>query len=44
MKSTKTFVYGILIGILGIVLFSSKAIMVKLAYQYEVDALSILLL
>jgi drug/metabolite transporter (DMT)-like permease len=44
MKSTKTFVYGILIGIFGIVLFSSKAIMVKLAYQYEVDALSILLL
>jgi drug/metabolite transporter (DMT)-like permease len=44
MKSTKAFVYGILIGIFGIVLFSSKAIMVKLAYQYEVDALSILLL
>ncbi len=44
MKSTKSFVYGILLGILGIVLFSSKAVMVKLAYQYDVDALSVLLL
>lgn len=44
MQTTKTFVYGILLGILGIVLFSSKAVMVKLAYQYNVDAISILLL
>ena len=44
MQTTRTFVYGILLGILGIVLFSSKAVMVKLAYQYEVDAISILLL
>ncbi len=44
MKSRKKFVYGILLGILGIVLFSSKAVMVKLVYQYEVDALSALLL
>ncbi|WP_178988402.1 DMT family transporter [Winogradskyella schleiferi] len=44
MKSKPTFVYGILIGILGIVLFSSKAVMVKLAYRYEIDAISILLL
>ncbi|UKM64734.2 DMT family transporter [Flavobacteriaceae bacterium GSB9] len=44
MKSTKSFIYGILLGILGIVLFSSKAVMVKLAYQYNVDALSVLLL
>ncbi|WP_299122831.1 DMT family transporter [uncultured Winogradskyella sp.] len=44
MKSKQAFVYGILIGILGIVLFSSKAVMVKLAYQYNVDALSMLLL
>ncbi len=43
-KSTKTFVYGILLGVLGIVLFSSKAVMVKLAYRYQVDAISILLL
>ncbi|WP_142786423.1 DMT family transporter [Changchengzhania lutea] len=43
-QATKTFIYGIAIGILGIVLFSSKAVMVKLAYNYEVDAISILLL
>lgn len=44
MKSAKSFVYGILLGILGIVLFSSKAVMVKLAYKHDVDALSVLLL
>ena len=44
MNSKKSFVYGILLGVLGIVLFSSKAIMVKLAYQYNIDALSMLLL
>lgn len=42
--NTKRFWYGIAIGILGIVLFSSKAVMVKLAYRYDVDAISILLL
>ncbi|WP_299109682.1 DMT family transporter [uncultured Winogradskyella sp.] len=44
MKSKETFIYGILLGVLGIVLFSSKAVMVKLAYQYNIDALSMLLL
>ncbi|AUP77779.1 DMT family transporter [Flavivirga eckloniae] len=44
MQTTRTFVYGVLIGILGIVLFSSKAVMVKLAYRYHVDPISILLL
>lgn len=44
MQDTKRFWYGIAIGILGIVLFSSKAVMVKLAYRYNVDAISILLL
>ncbi|MEN3324537.1 DMT family transporter [Mariniflexile soesokkakense] len=44
MQSKNKFISGILIGILGIVLFSSKAVMVKLAYQYQVDALSLLLL
>ncbi|GLU45084.1 DMT family transporter [Allomuricauda sp. NBRC 101325] len=34
---------GIFYGILGVVLFSSKAVMVKLAYQYEVDTLDLLL-
>lgn len=44
MKPKQTFIYGILIGVIGIVLFSSKAVMVKLAYQYNIDALSMLLL
>lgn len=44
MQSTKTFIYGILVGLLGVVLFSSKAVMVKLAYRYQVDPISILLL
>ena len=44
MQTTKKFWYGIAIGVLGIVLFSSKAVMVKLAYGYQVDAISILLL
>lgn len=41
---TKKFWFGIFIGILGVVLFSSKAVMVKLAYKYQVDAITILLL
>ncbi|WP_396600521.1 DMT family transporter [Algibacter sp. R77976] len=44
MQSKKQFWYGIGIGVLGIVMFSSKAVMVKLAYNYNVDAISILLL
>lgn len=40
----KKFWLGILLGILGVVLFSSKAVMVKLAYNYQVDAITILLL
>ena len=44
MSEKQTFIYGVLFGVLGIILFSSKAIMVKLAYQYNVDALSVLLL
>ena len=44
MKTGKQFWYGIGIGVIGVVLFSSKAVMVKLAYNYNVDAISILLL
>jgi len=44
METTKKFWTGIAIGVLGIVLFSSKAVMVKLAYKYQVDAISVLLL
>jgi drug/metabolite transporter (DMT)-like permease len=41
---TKKFWFGVLLGILGVVLFSSKAVMVKLAYNYKVDAITMLLL
>ncbi|MEN1784692.1 MAG: DMT family transporter [Bacteroidota bacterium] len=34
---------GILFGVLGVVLFSTKAIWVKLAYQYDIDTLTLLL-
>lgn len=44
MQSKKQFWYGIGIGVLGIVMFSSKSVMVKLAYNYQIDAISILLL
>ena len=40
MKSIKLF--PALVGILGIILFSSKAVMVKLAYQYEVSSINLL--
>jgi len=44
MQAKKNFWYGIFIGVLGIVMFSSKAVMVKLAYNYNIDAISVLLL
>ncbi|WP_296357487.1 DMT family transporter [Winogradskyella sp.] len=44
MKLKSTLIYGVLLGILGIVLFSSKAVMVKLAYNYNIDVLSMLFL
>ena len=34
---------GILYGVLGVVMFSSKAVMVKLAYAYDVDTLDLLM-
>jgi drug/metabolite transporter (DMT)-like permease len=40
----KRFLFGVSLGILGVILFSSKAVMVKLAYYYEVDAITMLLL
>ncbi|MGJ8744312.1 DMT family transporter [Polaribacter sp.] len=40
----KKFWFGIFLGVLGIVLFSSKAVMVKLAYNYKVDAITMLFL
>lgn len=44
MQTTKRFWYSVAIGVLGVVLFSSKAVMVKLSYNYHVDPISILLL
>ncbi|WP_422091902.1 DMT family transporter [Tenacibaculum ovolyticum] len=44
MRNKNNFLVGVLLGILGIVLFSSKAVMVKLVYKYDVDAISALLL
>jgi len=41
-QSTKTIL--VLSGILGVVLFSAKAVMVKLAYAYEIGAVPLLLL
>ena len=35
---------GVIAGISGILLFSSKAVMVKMAYQYDVDSIGLLLL
>jgi drug/metabolite transporter (DMT)-like permease len=43
MKAKKVW-FGVFLGILGVVLFSSKAVMLKLAYNYKVDAITMLLL
>lgn len=43
MKNSKLLTSGVLIAVVGIVLFSAKAIMVKLAYQYDVSSLHLLL-
>lgn len=43
-SNTSTKSIAVLIAVLGIVLFSSKAVMVKLAYRYDIDAVSLLLL
>lgn len=40
----KKFWFGIFLGVLGVILFSSKAVMIKLAYNYKVDAITMLLL
>ncbi len=43
MKNNSTFSVGIVYAILGVILFSAKAVMVKLAYTYQVDHLTLLL-
>lgn len=42
MKSKKSM--AVVLAILGVVLFSAKAVIVKLAYEYDVDSVSLLLL
>lgn len=37
-------VLGVAVALLGVVLFSAKAVMVKLAYDYTIDAVSMLLI
>lgn len=37
-------IIGIILAVLGVVMFSAKAVMVKMAYEFEVDAISLLLL
>lgn len=44
MINIKTNSLGVIFAIFGVVLFSAKAIMVKLAYVYEIDSVSLLLL
>ena len=44
MTKPSKFTKGVILGILGIILFSSKAVMVKLAYRYQVDAVTLLTL
>lgn len=39
-----TRIVGGLVALLGAVLFSTKAVLVKLAYQYDIDAVSLLML
>jgi len=42
-KNTSSRVTGIIFAIVGIVLFSAKAVMVKMAYTYQIDHLTLLL-
>lgn len=44
MLQKETRLLGVLLAVLGVVLFSAKAIMVKLAYEYGIDSVSLLLL
>ncbi len=43
IKNTSSRFLGVIFAILGVVLFSAKAVMVKLAYRYGVDYTSLLL-
>ncbi len=43
LKQTSKAGVGVLFAILGVILFSAKAVMVKMAYTYDVDHLTLLL-
>ncbi|AXT59878.1 DMT family transporter [Aquimarina sp. AD10] len=43
MKHTKLSSYGIIFAIIGVVLFSAKAVLVKLAYKYDISSEHLLL-
>ena len=43
MQNSKLFTSGIMLAIVGVVLFSAKAVMVKLAYQYDTSTAHLLL-
>ncbi|QLE02555.1 DMT family transporter [Galbibacter sp. BG1] len=43
MKQSKNLPIAVFVGILGVVLFSAKAVMVKLAYQYNVSSVNLLM-
>ncbi len=44
MRLRSEYLAGVLLALAGALLFSTKAVMVKLAYRYEVEAISLLLL
>ncbi|ELR69224.1 Permease of the drug/metabolite transporter (DMT) superfamily [Fulvivirga imtechensis AK7] len=44
MKSPKIQVIAVTLALMGIIFFSAKAVIVKLAYQYEISAVPLLLL
>lgn len=42
--SSQNTLLGVIITATGVIMFSSKAVIIKLAYQYDIDAVSLLLL
>jgi drug/metabolite transporter (DMT)-like permease len=42
-KTPKLRIYGVLIALLGAIAFSTKAVFVKLAYQYGIDSVTLLM-
>jgi len=44
MKNRSDYFWGVVLALSGALLFSTKAVMVKLAFRYEVDSISLLLL